>query len=95
MLNIKWPRSGHKLMASLRLELEDHRSAKRRERTDARPERPVEETYSFWKKKYIAVKGGNKDVAALPIERRACPCAIEANLTYKDSSRKSRHCRTN
>ena len=34
--------------------------------------------------KLNAVRGGNKDVAALPIERRggvyAGPCAIEANL---------------
>ena len=34
----------------------------------------------FWKKKYNGGDGGNKDVAALPIERRACPCAIEAIL---------------
>lgn len=38
LLNSKWPRSGHTLMASLQLELEN---AERRERTDARPERPA------------------------------------------------------
>ena len=39
--------------------------------------------------KCIVVRGGNKDVAALPIERRACPCAIEAILPYERSSRKA------
>ena len=39
--------------------------------------------------KCIVVRGGNKDVAALPIERRACPCAIEAILPYERSSLKA------
>ena len=40
--------------------------------------------------KLNAVRGGNTDVAALPIERRACPCAIEAIFfPYENSSRKA------
>ena len=51
------------------------------------------------KKKYNGGRGGNTEVDALPIERRdgACgsPVRLRQSFPHKDSSQKSRHCKTN
>ena len=70
--------SRHKLMASLRLELEES-SARWAAGAQGRATRATCVWGTFiLEDETQRVKGGNTDVAALPIERRACPCAIEA-----------------
>ena len=67
-------------------------SARTRDQSDLRKRH-----IHFGRRNTTAEKGGNKDVAALPIERRGLsPVRLrQPFFLHKDSSQKSRHCKTN